>query len=46
MSLQYWDIVALNIAGTSEGKKSFTHHLIRLMCGTCDHPTINIVNNL
>ena len=28
-------LVALNVAGISE---SFTHHLIRLMCGTRDHP--------
>ena len=31
-------LVALNVAGISEGKESFTHHLIRLMCGTRDHP--------
>ena len=29
--------VAKNIAGIGEGKESFTHCLIRLMYGTCDH---------
>ena len=29
--------ITLNIAGISEGKESFTHCLVRLMCGTCDH---------
>ena len=41
-------LVALNVAGISEGKGSFTHHLIRLMCGTRDHPDESpqsIVNN-
>ena len=41
-------LVALSVAGISEGKESFTHHLIRLMCGTCDHPDESlqsIVNN-
>ena len=31
-------LVAKNIAGIGEGKESFTHCLIRLMCGTRDHP--------
>ena len=30
-------LVAKNIAGIGEGKESFTHCLIRLMCGTRDH---------
>ena len=30
-------LVALKVAGISEGKKSFTHRLIRLMCGTHAH---------
>ena len=40
--LQDWikigsSLVAKNIAGIGEGKESFTHCLIRLMCGTRDH---------
>ena len=31
-------LVALSVAGISDGKESFTHRLIRLMCGTPDHP--------
>ena len=41
-------LVALSVAGISEGKESFTHCLIRLMCGTRDHPDESpqlIVNN-
>ena len=41
-------LVALNVAGISEGKESFTHHFIRLMCGTRDHPDVfpqSIVNS-
>ena len=30
-------LVAKNIAGIGEGKESFTHCLIRLICGTRDH---------
>ena len=39
---------ALNVAGISEGKESFTHRLIRLMCDTRDHldeSPQSIVNN-
>ena len=41
-------LVALKVAGISEGKESFTNHLIRLMCGTRDHLDAfpqSIVNN-
>ena len=31
-------LVALNFAGISEGKESFTHCLFRQTYGTCDHP--------
>ena len=31
-------LVALYVVEISEGKESFTHCLIRLMCGTHDHP--------
>ena len=45
---QDWIILALNVAGISEGKESFAHCLVRLMCDTRDHPNAfpqSIVNN-
>ena len=30
--------LVLNVAGISEGKESFSRHVIRLMCGARDHP--------
>ena len=41
-------IFTLDVAGNSEGKESFIHRLIRLMCGTCDDldkSPQSIVNN-
>ena len=50
--LQYYktgsSLIALNVVGISEGKESFTHHLIILVCDTQDYldkSPQSIINN-